>query len=174
MTDQREFRRTMGMFATGVTVVASGTADDFQAMTANAVTSLSLDPMLVLFCPRKTASIMPALQANETFTNKILTTHQRALSIYFANAWPDDRDPPTFEMEDWQGGPRLKYAIASVGCHLKELVDGGDHWIAIGEVLALHRSKQPMLNPLIYYRGRYREVAPSPEHDVPVEWDFSW
>jgi flavin reductase (DIM6/NTAB) family NADH-FMN oxidoreductase RutF len=172
--DSRDFRRTLGTFATGVTVIATGTPDEPVAMTVNSFTSLSLDPMLVLFCPHKEASFVPYLRQHGGYSVNVLTQQQRDLSVYFANAWPTDTKPPYFEFKAWQGGPRLEYSIASIGCTLHNLVDGGDHWIAIGEVVALHKSLRTDLKPLVYYRGHYRELAPTPEYNIPVVWDFSW
>src|ERR1019366_1816125 len=82
--DPKAFRDTLGLFATGVAVIATTVEDQLHAMTANAVSSLSLDPMLVLFCAAKRARFSHVLQRAEGFSISFLRDEQEALSTYFA------------------------------------------------------------------------------------------
>jgi flavin reductase (DIM6/NTAB) family NADH-FMN oxidoreductase RutF len=171
--DSLAYRHTIGLFATGVTVVASGEGDGLRAMTANAVTSLSLDPMLLIVCVHKKASLAAKLLKEKGFSVNILRQEQQDLSNYFAGGWRDEGTPPPFEFLPWHGGPRLKGSVASLGCEHDQILEGGDHWIVIGRVIALHQGKVRK-NPLLFYRGRYRRLATDPEYDIPAVWDFAW
>jgi len=170
--DARTYRRTIGLFATGVTVIATGDPEEGHVMTANAITSVSLDPMLLLFCVNKDARMAEALMEAEGFSINVLRHEQRHLSTYFAGGW-DEETPPAFEFVAWRGGPRLRYCAAAIGCTLEDVVEGGDHWIAIGRVIALHRGRQP-IDPLIFYAGHYRQLAAEPDYEIPAVWDFAW
>jgi len=153
--DLRAYREAIGLFATGVAIVV-GDAGGLHAMTANAVTSLSLDPLLVLFCPGKKARLAQHLAAMQRFTINFLREDQQALSTYFAGGWRESAPPP-FRFVPSPAGPRLEGALASVGCETERIEDGGDHWIVIGRVVALHRGIEPQ-RPLLFFRGQYRAV----------------
>ena len=153
--DSRTFRNVMGLFATGVTVVATDVAGEIYAMTANAVTSVSLEPTLVLVCIHKQATIAAKVRESGKFTINILTSGQTELSNYFARIWPQDASPPPFTFESWSGGPRLADTSGALACEVKEFLEGGDHWIVIAEVVDLFQQDIPD-EPLLYYRGRYR------------------
>lgn len=171
--DELAYRHTIGLFATGVTVVACGDGDTLRAaMTANAVTSLSLDPMLLIVCVHKKARLAAQLLADEGFSVNILHQEQQDLSNYFAGGWKEDA-PPHYEFVKWQGGPRLKGCAAAIGCEHYQVVEGGDHWIVIGKVVAVHRGDDSQ-NPLLYYQGHYRALAAEPGYEIPAIWDFQW
>lgn len=154
--DSRAFRNTIGLFATGVTIVAVEAEGQIYGMTANAVTSVSLEPMLVLVCIQKEAHLMNFLSQASSFSINILSEEQQNLSAYFAHMWPDPQ-PPAFTFTPWLGGPRLDGAIGAVACQTRELLEGGDHWIVVGEVIGLYRAENPA-NPLLYYYGQYRHI----------------
>jgi flavin reductase (DIM6/NTAB) family NADH-FMN oxidoreductase RutF len=163
--NREEFRRTFGLFPTGVAVIATQIGDDLHAMTANAITSVSLEPMLVLFCPSKKARFAGYLPEIESFSVNFLREDQRALSTYFAGGW--NAAPPPFGFEWAQGVPRLEGALASLACALYETFDCGDHWLVVGRVSALSRGVEPH-RPLVYFNGQYRSVnavdaAPAPD-----------
>jgi flavin reductase (DIM6/NTAB) family NADH-FMN oxidoreductase RutF len=153
--DLDAYRGVMGRFATGVTVIATGWGDALHAMTANAVTSLSLDPLRLLICVQKESHCAEALQCNRTFSVNVLREDQEALSVYFAGQWRNPT-PPRFEFVAWQGGPRLKGVIAAVGCEVAEIYPGGDHLIFTGTVVAVYRG--PGERPLLYQGGEYRRL----------------
>jgi flavin reductase (DIM6/NTAB) family NADH-FMN oxidoreductase RutF len=156
--DAKVYRQTVGMFATGVTVILTGAGDHVRGMTANSVTSLSLDPLLILFCVDKKAHFAAALEHETYFSINILHSRQDDVSNYFAGIWKEAA-PPAFEFEPWHNSVRLKDSLASIGCKIDQIVEGGDHWIVIGRVLALHRPDNgDAPNPLIYFSGRYRSL----------------
>jgi len=160
--DPRAFRQTVGQFVTGVTVVAMEVEGSLRALTANSFTSLSLNPPLVLFCLGKGTKAGQVIDQVAEFTVNILGQDQKHLSNYFAGAWKQE-EPPPFAFVPDEGGPRLAGAVASLGCRVHAVHEGGDHWIVVGEVLSLHRNELPKA-PLLFAGGRYSTLAP--ERDI--------
>src|SRR3989449_7434507 len=149
--DPKAFRRVLGLFATGVTVVAAQHEDEIHGMTANAVTSVSLDPLLVLVCVGKHARMNQFIQGAGGFSINVLAEDQEPLSRYFSGAWPHQA-PPEFRFVPWPGGPRLVGALAAMGCVVDRRVEAGDHSIVLGRVVALHEDGQHP-RPLLFYGG---------------------
>ncbi len=165
--DPKEFRQTVGQFATGVCVIATEVDGTVHGMTANAFTSLSLDPTLVLFCVAKNAKMAKFMRQAQGFSVNILREEQQALSTYFAGGWKEPTAPP-FRFVAWEGGPRLEGCAAALGCRLYQLLEGGDHWIVIGEVLTLHRGIEPRY-PLIFHAGMYRKLDRKEQEQAPTD-----
>src|SRR5271170_6173811 len=117
----RHFREVVGLFATGVTIIVAEVAGQVHAMTANSVTSVSLDPLLMLFCPSRRARIAQDLPGLTHFSINILRQDQQALSTYFAGGWKDSAPPPQFRFVDSAAGPRLDGALASIGCRTRSV-----------------------------------------------------
>jgi 3-hydroxy-9,10-secoandrosta-1,3,5(10)-triene-9,17-dione monooxygenase reductase component len=67
----------------------------------------------------------------------------------------------------------LEGSLAAIGCELHELLEGGDHWIAVGRVVALHKARS-MKHPLLFYQGRYQKLDPGLDDVTPANWDFGW
>jgi 3-hydroxy-9,10-secoandrosta-1,3,5(10)-triene-9,17-dione monooxygenase reductase component len=155
--DSRTFRQTVGQFVTGVTVIAFEVDGTIRAMTANSFTSLSLEPPLVLFCVGKHTRAGQAIHAATGFSINILSEDQQDLSSYFAGAWKSG-PPPAFAFLDWEGGPRLEGAVASLGCAIHGIHEGGDHWIVIGHVVATCRAESAP-RPLMFFRGAYATLG---------------
>jgi flavin reductase (DIM6/NTAB) family NADH-FMN oxidoreductase RutF len=158
MSTTRQFRDTMGLFATGVAVVAVHDGSEVHAMTANAVSSLSLEPMLLLFCPARKARLSPYLKVGVPFSINLLRAEQQAISTYFAGTWTQNAPPP-FRFVPMGQAPRLEGSLASIGCTVRSIGDGGDHLLVVGEVLQLKQGIAPHL-PLLFYRGRYGGLEP--------------
>ncbi len=159
--DRQAFRRTAGQFATGVTVVVTELNGEIRAMTANAFTSLSLDPPLVLFCVGKTTRTGQLVHSVKGFSVNILRHDQEALSTYFAGAWRERAAPP-FHFLHWEGAARLEGCAAALGCAVHQIYEGGDHWIVVGRVLALYQGTEPR-HPLVFVDGRYAFLEQSNE-----------
>ena len=155
--DARTFRHTVGKFVTGVTVIAVDVKGSIRAMTANAFTSVSLDPPLVLFCVAKKAHLGQLIHLASGFSVNILTQEQQSLSTYFAGGWKEPEAPP-FSFEQWQGGPKLAGISAALGCAVETIHEGGDHFIVVGRVLALYQGERPVA-PLVFNGGRYAALA---------------
>ena len=158
----REFRDACGTFATGVTVVTSGAAPIFHGMTANAFTSVSMEPPLLLVCVDKSTHMLGVLQETGAFTVNVLSADQEALSNYFAN---DTRryGPEEFRDEDIRytlgesGTPRLAGATCWFDCTVQSVHAAGDHDIYLGEVQAIEVGE--IGRPLLFYCGRYRSLG---------------
>jgi 3-hydroxy-9,10-secoandrosta-1,3,5(10)-triene-9,17-dione monooxygenase reductase component len=154
--EPRAYRDTIGLFATGVAVIAAHAGEEVHAMTANAVSSLSLEPMRLLFCPGKKARFAQFLAPGLAFSVNFLRSEQQALSTYFAGGWKEAAPPP-FRFVPLGAAPRLEGSLASIGCVAEQIIDGGDHWIVIGAVCDLKAGVGPQL-PLLFYRGRYHAI----------------
>src|SRR5689334_20113092 len=124
-------RRIMGHFATGVTVVTAYQNGDIYGMTANAVTSLSLNPPLILVAVDKSAAMHASLTQSRCFAVNILTEDQEHLSRRFAMRGPKEVNDLTW-IKAASGAPVLADTLAWVDCRLYEVLPGGDHDIFVG------------------------------------------
>jgi 3-hydroxy-9,10-secoandrosta-1,3,5(10)-triene-9,17-dione monooxygenase reductase component len=157
LIDTRGFRQTVGQFATGVTVIAAEIEGTVHALTANSFTSLSLDPPLVLFCVGKNTKTGQLIRVGARFCVNVLHEGQRDLSTYFAGAWKHEA-PPAFEFVTWHDSPRLEGSAAALSCGVEAIHEGGDHWIVVGRVSAIHR-REDGVPPLLFHGGRYVSLA---------------
>ncbi|MFC0529833.1 flavin reductase family protein [Phytohabitans kaempferiae] len=155
-----EMRAVMGTFATGVTVVTSG-RDLPHGMTANAFTSVSLDPALVLVCVKRTAVMHATILTNGTFAVSILAADQEGLARYFASSGRprDEREFRTVECSPGThtGAPIIDGNVGWVECKLAAVYDGGDHSIFLGSVLGIGRGERG--DALVFHTGRFVELA---------------
>ncbi len=150
--DSKEQRRILGKFATGVTVASTKVGDETWGMTANAVTSLSLDPPLVILCIQKEGQSRDKFEEGGCFALNILSAGQQEISDRFAYKGPKDfSDLETIEAET--GAPILKGSLGWVDCKLKEILPGGDHDIFVGEIVAGSAPEEG--EPLLYFNGKY-------------------
>jgi flavin reductase (DIM6/NTAB) family NADH-FMN oxidoreductase RutF len=149
------FRHAMGHFATGVTVVTSVDADGQPVgTTANAVTSVSLDPPLVLVCLDHASSTLAAMRRHGAFVVNVLSAPQEHLSANFARrglaaVWDGVRHQP-----GPTGSPRLHGALATVECTVQHQLTAGDHEIVVGRVREVVTTGQED-TPLLFWRGSY-------------------
>ena len=155
---QSDFRRAMGCFATGVTVVTVDYEGTLQGMTANAFCSVSLDPLLVLVCVDRKARTHAHLHLKKRFGVNILAADQREISDYFAlvesSRVETEKVGARFGRTS-HGTPVLHGALAYLECRLHSAQDAGDHTIFIGEVEdVVVREGQP----LVYFQGQYRAI----------------
>ena len=146
------FRAVMGHFATGVAVVTVDTPRGAQGMTANAVASLSLDPVLVLVCFDNEARTLPEIQRARRFGVNVLAAGQEALARRFASKEATKFADVPHAVHD--GIPVIDGALAWVGCDLDRLIPAGDHTIGIGAVHAAELGA-PGLEPLLWFRAGY-------------------
>jgi 3-hydroxy-9,10-secoandrosta-1,3,5(10)-triene-9,17-dione monooxygenase reductase component len=149
----QRFRAVMGHFTTGVTVVTATTPDGPVGMTANAVCSLSLDPLLLLVCFANDARTLPPVQETKRFGVNVLGAHQADLARLFASKRPEAEKFAGVQHSVHDGIPVIDGVLAWVGCTLQELIPGGDHTIGIGAVTAAEAGTG---EPLVWYRGGYR------------------
>ena len=167
MSGQEDFRRAMGRFATGVTLITTRLGDELHGMTANAVTSLSLDPMLVLVCVDKTADTHDILARAGVFAVNILNKEQADVSNRFAKKEFDgahglDNLPHGFAVT---GAPIIDGALAYLDCRTITEHHGGDHTIFIGEVAEARELSDE--EPLVFYRSAGAGAARSTSRGSP-------
>ena len=154
------FRRAMGSFPTGVTVVTVASDDsNMHGITVNSFSSVSLDPMLVLVCLNETSPAVSLIARAGAFVVNVLSAGQQDVSRWFANRFRPAGsamfDGVPFE-PGITGCPVLVDATASFECRLRQSHLVGDHVIVLGEVIALiHR---PQLEPLIFHAGSYKSL----------------
>ncbi|MGZ4270196.1 MAG: flavin reductase family protein [Solirubrobacteraceae bacterium] len=153
------YRKAVGRFATGVAVVTCESPSGPAGLTTNALTSLSLDPLLLLVCFDNASRTLPVLRESGRFAVNILATEQRDLAAVFASKRvPEEK----FEMvthEVAHGVPVLDGALAWLACDLRELLPGGDHTVGIGQVTHLHYRDG---EPLVFYDGAYTALQEAP------------
>ncbi len=168
------FRRVMGHFVTGVTVVTAFDGDQPFGITVNALSSVSLDPALVMVALDRRRFLTPIVRASGRYAVNVLSEDQQALSDCFAGAAVEP-GREAFCGAAWHRGetglPLVDGAIATLECTVVETFSAGDHDLYIGRVDALaNAAADPM--PLLYYRRRYlriedaavSEVEGKPEH----------
>lgn len=156
----KDFRSAVGSFATGVTVVTTRGEEHAYGMTANAFSSVSLDPPLVLVCVISQSEGSEHIRRNGCFAVNVLRAEQEPLSRYFASRdRPRGRDAfgEVPHRVAASGSPVLEGAIGYLDCRLHTSHDAGDHEIFIGEVLEL--GFDPDGEPLVFHGGGYKLVA---------------
>ncbi len=158
--DPFEFRKAMGCFATGVTIITLDLDGEVHGMTANAFASVSLDPVLVLVCVDHTARTHAHLHAKKRFGVNILADDQQAISRYYA------QPARTHERAEKEAGARfdrtakgtpiLHGALAYLECRLESAADAGDHTIFIAQVEDVVVGDG---DPLLFFHGKYRKMG---------------
>ena len=155
-----EFRKAMGAFATGVTIITVDLDGEVHGMTANAFTSVSLDPMLVLVCVDHSTRTHAHLHTKKRFGINVLGEDQRAISDYYARP---ERSHEHAEAEvgarfdrTKHGTPMLHGALVYLECRLQSAQEAGDHTIFIAEVEGVILREG---DPLLFFRGKYRKVG---------------
>lgn len=158
----KELREVIGGFATGVTVVTvTGKDERPKGLTANAVTSLSLEPPLLLVAIDRNVDTYSHLADGDHFAVNILPAGEQGETI--SNVFAGKGEEKFREVDYRQGStgaPILEDSFAWLDCHQEAAYDGGDHTIFIGRVVKAWREDKER-NPLLFYRGEYRELAPN-------------
>jgi flavin reductase (DIM6/NTAB) family NADH-FMN oxidoreductase RutF len=151
-----DFRRVLGHFATGVTVLTTCDADARPTgLTASAFSSVSLDPPLVLICVDHKSQSYPALKDRRCFAVNVLSADQQAVSRRFASTRLDKFDEVPHTISDL-GLPLIQGAIAQLECTTVSVHVEGDHTIFVGRV---ERARAEAGEPLLYFRGQYDRLA---------------
>ncbi len=154
-----DFRQALGQFATGVTVVTAERAPgQVHGMTANALTAVSLEPLLILICVDQHAHLLPLVNKGKRFGVSVLKDNQRAISEYFAQT---EENPQTEERLGIRfactpsGIPVLEDTLVQLGCNVVASYISGDHTIFLGEVETANIFSG---EPLVYFRGQYHQI----------------
>ena len=154
---QVDFRKVLGRFATGVTIVTTCDGERRLGITVNAFASVSLDPPLILICLEKTSYLHQVMLRNGFLAVNLLREDQEELSRCFAGHSEARRnfcDAPSHTVVT--GAPVLDRSLGWLDCRIVNVFPGGDHSIIVGHVEALGASEG---RPLLYHRGKYPHVA---------------
>ena len=149
------FRSALSSYATGVTVVTAVGSSGPSGATANAVTSLSLDPPMMLACLDRGSRTLTSVRAQGRFGVNALGAGQEELARRFSGKDPEAEQWEAVEWSESEGLPRLDRALMWVACELRDLIDGGDHLILTGNVVEAN-SREGL--PLLFHRGDYRDL----------------
>jgi 3-hydroxy-9,10-secoandrosta-1,3,5(10)-triene-9,17-dione monooxygenase reductase component len=160
--DRQRYRDVIGHFATGVAVITAHGPGGPAGMTANALCSLSLDPLLLLVCFDRTSRTLPLVRDTGRFAVNVLRHEQHALSGTFASKLPEREK---FNAVAWRlrrEVPVFEEALAWLTCEVQETHPGGDHVICVGTVTDVYHAQG---HPLVWFRGGYATLG----HASPAE-----
>ena len=153
--DDQDFKAAMGRLGSGVCIITAATANGQPVgFTATSLTSLSLNPPLVLFCLGKSANSLSVFEAADSFGVCVLAHEQQGLSNLFAGK-AEDKFADTDTWLTDKGYPLIQDCLAALECEKREVFQGGDHLIFVGEVKRVHLGEGA---PLIYYQGKYHTL----------------
>jgi len=158
LIDQARFRHVLSHFCSGVIVVTAVDGGAPIGLTCQSFSALSLDPPLVQFSPSRSSTTWPRIRATGRFAVNILGAHQEGVSRAFAISG-GNKFAGLLWHPGQHGQPLLDGAVAHVECRLADVHPGGDHEIAVGSVLDLSTSDDPV-DPLLYFRSQYRRLRP--------------
>ncbi|MGA2469203.1 MAG: flavin reductase family protein [Solirubrobacteraceae bacterium] len=157
--DPERFRHVLGHLPSGVTVVSAYHADGPVGMASSSVTSVSLEPPLILFCPARTSQTWPRIHEAGSFCVNVFAAHHERTARRFSQRGID-----RFADVAWHerpAGPALDDAVAWIECGIDAVHDAGDHLIVVGAVSALE-VRDGHVSPLVFFRGRYGSFGPPP------------
>jgi 3-hydroxy-9,10-secoandrosta-1,3,5(10)-triene-9,17-dione monooxygenase reductase component len=154
------FRRVLGHFCTGVTVITTADDDGPAGFACQSFAAVSLEPPLVLFCPSRASATWPRIARAGHFCANVLAADQRELARIFAVSGATGA--ARFAGVPWSpspaGAPVLDGALTWVECAVQTVHEAGDHYLVIGRVTALGECRAG--RPLLFYRGRYAATDP--------------
>ena len=159
-TDPASFRDAMGMLPTGVTIVSAPGEEGPAGATANAVSSLSIEPMLMLACLDRGSRTLLAVQAANRFGISVLHAGQEEVARSFATKAPIAEKWQGVDWREREGVPAIDGALVFLACELRDVIAGGDHVIVTGEVIALD-APPDAAEPLVFHRGEYKPLGPT-------------
>jgi flavin reductase (DIM6/NTAB) family NADH-FMN oxidoreductase RutF len=152
---EKDFRKIMGRFTTGVAIITTHHHDKPIGVTINTLTSVSLDPPLVLFCLGKKRVVFPAFFENPHCAIHILSSEQQDLCKAFAHSRSHPWDGLNHKPSQ-TGCPLIPHTLGILHCSRKEIYDGGDHTIFLNQVEDIHWDESPTeKSPLVYYQGTF-------------------
>ncbi|MEV0466607.1 flavin reductase family protein [Nocardia tengchongensis] len=166
MVDSSAMRRTMGKFATGVAVITTEVDGVPHGMTVNSLTSVSLDPPLLLVCFNHGARSAEAVSAAGRFAVNILSSRQQAIALRFAQRGEDHFAGLGLEY-DGHRVPVVPHALAHLDCDVDRIIEAGDHTVVFGAVQDVCSRDGEALG---FFRGNFSSIVP---HDTePEHWFF--
>jgi flavin reductase (DIM6/NTAB) family NADH-FMN oxidoreductase RutF len=158
--DPNLFRQVLGRFATGVTVITTAKDNTKHGMTANAFSSVSLNPPLILVSIDKRADMHAYMMESDIFCVNILPEHRREWSDWWAGKAPKDADqfadiPHSIKAT---GSPVLDDCLGYIDCKVWTRYNGGDHTLVLGEVQDAHVNPDPAVKPLLFFSSKYHKL----------------
>ena len=155
---QAEFKKALGNYPTGVTVVTTFDKQNNPiGLTVNSFASVSLDPLLILWSIDKKSGSFPVFSETEKFAVNLLADHQADICNLFASKVEDRFSQCKWERSDREL-PLISESLSQLECKTVEQIDAGDHIIFIGEVLHIHNEEK---DPLLYHRRTVGAIPPS-------------
>jgi 3-hydroxy-9,10-secoandrosta-1,3,5(10)-triene-9,17-dione monooxygenase reductase component len=158
-SDPSHFRKVLGRFPTGVTIVTAMDGDRPTGLAIGSFTSVSLDPPLVAFLPTKTSASWSAIERSQAFCVNVMAEDQKAMTGTFASKIEDKFASVEWDPAPVTGSPRLAGSLAWMDCTVHAVHDGGDHWIVVGAVQEMDAEDRDV-GPLLFYTGAYGAFAP--------------
>jgi 3-hydroxy-9,10-secoandrosta-1,3,5(10)-triene-9,17-dione monooxygenase reductase component len=155
--DRDRYRDVVGSFATGVAIVTADGADGPAGLTTNAVSSLSLDPMLLLVCFDNDSRTLPVVESARRFAVNVLRAGDEELARIFASKRVARAKFEAVTHTVAHGVPVLDAALAWLACDLEALHPAGDHTIGIGRVT--HMDTDAAGDPLVFFRGAFGDFS---------------
>jgi 3-hydroxy-9,10-secoandrosta-1,3,5(10)-triene-9,17-dione monooxygenase reductase component len=150
--DPGHFRQVLAHLPTGVSVITAHGPDGPIGMAANSVTSVSLAPPLMLFCPARTSTTWPDIRATGRFCINIMAGHHEEVTRRFAARETDRFAGVSYA--DRATGPALLDALAWIECEMQDEHEAGDHTIVVARVVAMEAASEDS-EPLVFFRGSY-------------------
>jgi 3-hydroxy-9,10-secoandrosta-1,3,5(10)-triene-9,17-dione monooxygenase reductase component len=159
--DPARYREVIGSFATGVAIVTAHGDDGPAGLTTNAVTSLSLDPLLLLVAFDNASRTLPVVRQAGRFAVNVLRAGQEDLARIFASKRVAEEKFDAVTHTVAHGVPVLDGALAWIACDLESLTPAGDHTIGVGRVtqLSAHDAAAGSHDPLLFFRGGFGRLA---------------
>jgi len=154
--DKHELRHIMGHYATGASIVTAMWEGEPHGLAVNSLTSVSLEPPLILFCPGKQSETWPAIRNAGRFVVNILADGQDHICRRFSSKGVD-RFAEIAWRESASGSPVLHDVLAYLECRIEQIYDGGDHYVTLGRVLDV--GVMDGLPPLVFYRGTFHRLS---------------
>jgi 3-hydroxy-9,10-secoandrosta-1,3,5(10)-triene-9,17-dione monooxygenase reductase component len=153
---KHDLRHIMGHYATGASIVTAMWDGEPHGLAVNSLTSVSLDPPLILFCPGKRSETWPAIRNAGRFVVNILADGQDHICRTFSR-----KDVDRFAEIGWRetpsGAPVLHNVLAYLECEIEQIHDGGDHYVTLGRVVDL--GVLDGTPPLVFYRGAFHRLS---------------
>ncbi|MYB28772.1 MAG: flavin reductase family protein [Acidimicrobiaceae bacterium] len=157
--DGREFRRVLGHYPTGVTVVTATCPTGPEGLTIGSFTSVSLDPPLVSFCPGHDSDSWARMRDVGSFCVNVLSDEQAGMSTTFASK-AEDKFRGVVTRVEATGAPVIEGCLAWIDCRVEAVHTTGDHDIVVGRVVALGAAGgESASGPLVFFKGAYGQVA---------------
>jgi len=157
--DPADYRRVLGYFPTGVTVIATHHEERAVGLAVGSFFSVSLDPPLVGFCVGHQSTSWKVIEQSGHFVVNVLAASQTDVSGIFAGKGDDKFSGLDWEPGPGHGSPRINGSLAHIDCSLEATHEAGDHTVVIGRVHALDVAADPAAGPLLFFKGGYGEFS---------------